>query len=70
MAPVRGRWGIILALLAGCLGTLEDERSASPGAWGAGRSGLRLLTPLQYQNTIRDLLGEDVPVDAVGQWGS
>ena len=43
-------------------------RSRPSGAYAP--TGLRLLTPVQYQNSIRDSFGEDVPVAAVGQWRS
>ncbi len=45
----------------------DDEDEEAPPAYGP--TGLRLLTPSQYQNSVRDVLG-DVEAQAVGQWRS
>ena len=56
------------------MGDIGDAPPApAPGSDPAGPyqpAGLRLLTPAQYQASIRDLLGDDNPIQAVGQWRS
>jgi hypothetical protein len=51
----------------------EDESSTGDdgdaSAVPSGPTGLRLLTPTQYQNSVVDVLG-DVAAEAVGQWRS
>jgi hypothetical protein len=59
---------------AACVGSIGD--GAPPGATDEGPSGpfapagLRLLTPMQYQNSLQDLFGDDLAIPAVGQWRS
>jgi hypothetical protein len=66
----------LIVALAGCTAVIED-----PSAPGGGPetpaavqhpppAGLRTLTPSQYQASVRDVIGADVPVRAVGQWSS
>lgn len=56
-------------------GTTGDDASSESGSDGvpedvpAGPTGLRLLTPTQYQSSILDVLGP-VAAPAVGQWRS
>ncbi len=48
----------------------EESGGDDPAdAIGSGPTGLRLLTPTQYQNSVVDVLG-DVAAPAVGQWRS
>jgi hypothetical protein len=71
--------GAALALaipLGGCIGNIggADETQAAadtppPGTvegFSPAASGIRLLSIRQYQNTIRDLLGDDLAVDTSG----
>jgi len=56
-------------------GTTGDDAGSDSGSGGipeevpAGPTGLRLLTPAQYQNSVLDVLGP-VAAPAVGQWRS
>ncbi len=56
--------------VAGCVGDIGDPSGSDSTTGDLQPAGLRLLTPVQYQNSIRDVLGADVPVQAVGQWRS
>lgn len=66
---------VAVCLIAGCSGVIEEPRGEGPGPGVTARTlppaaGLRTLTPSQYQASVRDVLGADVPVEAVGQWAS
>jgi len=55
-------------------GGMEDGEGSSGGdevddPLASGPTGLRLLTPTQYRNSVADVLGE-VEVETIGQWRS
>ena len=72
-----GRLATVLILFgAACTAVIEDARPGAGGPEGEPAvhhpppAGLRTLTPSQYQASVRDVIGADVAVRAVGQWPS
>jgi hypothetical protein len=62
---------IVVVGLLGCTGAVGDPGPENtPGPEAISGAGLRILTPTQFGNSVRELLGDDVPVDEVGQWRS
>ena len=60
--------GIAAVALSACTGLIGEGTDGSEASIAIGPAGLRLLTPIQYQNSVRDVLGAEVP--AIGQWRS
>ena len=72
-----GRLATLLIPCLACTAVIEDPGAGGGGPEGEGASvhhpppaGLRTLTPSQYQASVRDVIGADVPARAVGQWPS
>lgn len=52
-------FGPLAIALAACTGTIDTGTVGNPHVQGVGPSGARRLTRVEYDNTVRDLLGDE-----------